>query len=80
MNSSFDEIRQSPFSMEAEQSVLGAILLDPERYGDVTGVLTSEDFYLEYHREIFGGMTELYSASRHIDVVTLIDIDRKSVV
>ena len=42
--------RTMPFALEAEQSVLGAILLSPEKINQVAEVLTEEDFYLREHR------------------------------
>lgn len=65
--------KKLPFSLEAEQSVLGSILIDPECFNDVVNIITSEDFYMESHREIYLAMQELYLKSRTIDVVTLID-------
>jgi replicative DNA helicase len=62
-----------PHSVEAEQSVLGAILLsDKVHYAYVIEEgLQPEDFYLERHRVIYGAMHELYSESAPIDVVTI---------
>ncbi|MCL2212541.1 MAG: replicative DNA helicase [Oscillospiraceae bacterium] len=62
-----------PFSLEAEQSVLGSILVDPERFTEVTGIIKSDDFYLEEHRQIYDAMRELFLVNRQIDPVTLID-------
>lgn len=66
-------IRRLPFSLEAEQSVLGAILVNPESMDSLAGIITSEDFYLEEHSEIFSAMQRMYLKSRNIDPVTLID-------
>ena len=44
--------RRMPFSLEAEQSVLGSVLIDPAVLDVLTGMITSEDFYLEEHRRI----------------------------
>lgn len=66
-------VRQVPFSMEAEQSVLGAILIDPERINDVSGLIRSDDFYLEQHIRIYEAMQELMLHSKTIDVVTLLN-------
>ena len=63
-----------PFSLEAEQSVLGSVLVDAEKITEAAGVLKSEDFYLDEHQEIFLAMQEMFNADRKIDVVTLIDI------
>ena len=69
-----DELtRRLPFSMPAEQSLLGAILIDPATLTEVAATMQAEDFYLEEHRQIYLAMQELFLASREIDVVTLID-------
>ena len=62
-----------PFSAEAEQSVLGAVLIKPELMDSLTGVITADDFYMEEHAEIFRAMQGMYLKSRAIDLVTLID-------
>ena len=45
--------RQAPHSLEAEQSVLGAMLIDSRCVADVIGLLKPEDFYLQQNREIY---------------------------
>ncbi len=65
--------RRQPFSLEAEQSVLGSVLISPAALDLLTGIITAEDFYLEEHRRIFSAMQGMYLRSRSIDVVTLID-------
>ena len=65
-------LRQVPYSLEAEQAVLGAIIIDSERFDDITGVITSEDFYVERHRQIFSAVQSMYLESRTIDTVTLL--------
>ncbi len=71
MNS--DITRRLPFSLEAEQSVLGSILIDPQCIAKVAEIITSEDFYLENHANIYLAMQEMYLKNRDIDVVTLLD-------
>ena len=66
--------RKLPFSLEAEQSVLGSILIDPEILGDVATLLKGEDFYLEEHREIYSAMQKLFLQNRDIDPVVLSDM------
>ena len=66
-------MRKLPFSMPAEQSLLGAILIDPAALNEVAVSVKADDFYLEEHKQIYLAMTELFLASREIDVVTLID-------
>ena len=65
--------RKMPFSAEAEQSVLGSVLIDPDCFNRLTGMLTEDDFYLEEHRLLFAAMQNLFTESRDIDPVTLID-------
>ena len=65
--------RKLPFSLIAEQSLLGCILIDPECFNDLADLVSSEDFYLSEHKQIFLCMRELYLTDHSIDVVTLID-------
>ena len=67
--------RQMPFSLQAEQSVLGAILIDPEKFSDVAKQLDENDFYLELHKRIYSAMHTLsLSQNRVIDEITLTDM------
>ncbi len=69
-----DEVlRKMPYSLEAEQSVLGTIILDPDKIREVANSLRSEEFYLEQHRVIYEAMRELFISSSTIDVITLVD-------
>jgi replicative DNA helicase len=65
--------RKMPFSLEAEQSVLGSILIDPACLDTITSIVSMEDFYLEEHQSIYAAMQGMYLKSKNIDVVTLID-------
>ena len=63
-----------PYNMEAEQSVLGAALLDSERVMPaLINTLKPEMFYSRQNAEIFSQMVELYSGTEQLDAVTLID-------
>lgn len=62
-----------PHSTDAEQSVIGGLLIDNERWDDVADLLTSDDFYREEHRQIFRAMELLIESESPIDVVTLQD-------
>ena len=44
--------RKMPFSLDAEQAVIGSVLIDPASLDIVTGIISSDDFYLEEHRSI----------------------------
>ena len=45
--------KRVPFSVEAEQSVLGSIIIDPERFDEVAQIICADDFYIEEHKDIF---------------------------
>ena len=60
-----------PFSMEAEQSVLGAILIDPERLPDIEQILSPDDFYVDEHGEIFSAMLAVFGLNKRIDAITV---------
>ena len=65
--------RRVPFSIDAEQSLIASILIDPGCLDVVSPMVSYEDFYREEHSEIYQVMLSMYSASRNIDVVTLLD-------
>ena len=67
-----DGIRKMPFSLEAEQAILGTIIIDSEKFADVA-TLKEDEFYLEQHKQIFGAMRSMFNINRVIDPVTLID-------
>lgn len=60
-----------PHDDAAEQSVLGAILIDKDAMVDVAEFLRPEHFYKEAHTEIFAAMLTLYEAHEPVDLVTL---------
>src|SRR5262249_11104204 len=60
-----------PQNLEAERSVLGAILLDPNALSLVVPILDQEDFFLDTHRRIYRAMLELFQRSAEIDILTL---------
>jgi replicative DNA helicase len=62
-----------PANLEAERSILGAILLDEKAVLLVFEILKPQDFYLDSHRRIFENMLQLMNISRPIDLVTLKD-------
>ena len=67
-------MRKLPFSMPAEQSLLGSVLISPAALNEVADILNAEDFYLTEHKQIYLAMHELFLANSEIDVVTLIDM------
>ena len=65
--------RQPPQSLEAEQAVLGSILIDSRCVADVIGILRPEDFYLQQNREIYETIYTMFNFSQTIDPVTVLD-------
>ena len=65
--------KQAPNSLEAEQAVLGSILIDSKCLSDVIGVVRPEDFYQEQNREIYETIYTMFNFSQTIDPVTVLD-------
>ena len=64
-------LRQAPHSPQAEQAVLGSMLIDPDCIKDVMDKLQPEDFYLRTNRDIFETIYHMFIYSRPIDGVTV---------
>jgi len=65
--------RVPPQNLDAEQSVLGAILLENDAINQSLEILTADDFYREAHRQIFSAMVELSDRNQPVDAITLVD-------
>jgi replicative DNA helicase len=63
--------RIPPQNIEAEQSVLGAMLLDKEALSNVAEIISSQDFYRDDHKEIFEAIMDLYERAEPIDLITV---------
>lgn len=70
--------RQMPHSVEAEQSVLGSMLLDARCIPEVIEALTPEDFYLKQNRDIYETIYRMFTLSMTIDLVTVLDQMRQN--
>ncbi len=69
-----------PNSLEAEQALLGCILLDNDAQSDIFSKLNVEDFYSEAHRNIYDSMMKVYNKSIPVDFVTLtnqLEVEKK---
>ncbi|MCQ2387778.1 MAG: replicative DNA helicase [Clostridia bacterium] len=65
--------QEMPHSVEAEQALLGCLLLDTKIQVETSAFLEEEDFYVESHKYIFTGMRDLISVNKPVDFVTLTD-------
>src|SRR5712692_362557 len=71
--------RLPPSNVDAEQAVIGSLLLDRDALVKISGWLHSDDFFRDSHRFIYEAMQELYSANEPSDIVTVTDrLERKS--
>ena len=66
-----------PHSLEAEQALLGCLLLDTKIQVEASAYLSEEDFFSESHKYIFEGMKELIAQNKPVDLVTLSDVLEK---
>jgi replicative DNA helicase len=66
-------LKTPPANIEAEQSLLSAILMDQDTLGDVMRQLKPEDFYDVRHQKIYETAVSMYQAGRSVDAVTLAD-------
>ena len=73
MDSTSSIIRQMPVSVEAEQALLGSIIVNPDSFDTVGGMIVADDFYVEEHKHIYNALLKMYSQSKTIDVVTLVN-------
>ena len=62
-----------PHSVEAEQSVIGSMIMDKDAITTATEILDSEDFYRTQYGVLFQAMSDLYQEDKPVDVVTLSD-------
>ncbi len=68
-----DIIKKLPFSMLAEQALLGSILIDPPALTQISDTVRAEDFHLSEHRQIYTAMKQLSLLNHDIDHVILLD-------
>ena len=74
---STESLRTPPYSMEAEQAVLGGLILDNSAWDKVADKINENDFHLFDHRIIFRAIDELVEKRQPFDVLTLSDILRQ---
>ena len=66
-----EELNQVPYSKEAEEAVLGAVLINPEKYFDVSQLITANDFYIHRNRWVWEAYGALFEKGMAIDVQTV---------
>ena len=66
-------MRSLPQSLEAEQSVIGAMIIDKSAIAKALEKLNEEDFYRDGHKVIFKAIREMFSKDMAVDLVTLLE-------
>ena len=66
-------VRQAPVAIDAEQAVLGSIIVNPDCFDKVSALIGPEDFYVEEHKHIYSTLLKMYGQSKTIDIVTLVN-------
>ena len=69
--------RLPPQSIEAEEAVLGSLLIDPDAIFEVSAFLKPESFYHEKNRWIYEAIVELYDKREPLDFITLSELLRQ---
>ena len=72
-NTAYSDGLNLPYSLEAEQAVLGAILMEPECINQVADVLRPEYFYLPEHQAVYRVMSTKMMESQTIDFITVLE-------
>ena len=74
MSCADDQFKVPPHSIEAEQAVLGCLLLESKAWEKLAGKLQSSDFYRRDHRLIFEAIFDLTEAQKPVDTLTVSDL------
>ena len=67
-----------PYSVEAEQAVLGSIIIDPACFNDIAVNMKSDFFYIPQHKDIYKTLASMYELSQTVDFVSLLDKLKKN--
>ena len=62
-----------PYSVDAEQAVLGSMIIDPNCINDVAVLTRAEYFYIPQHREIYSAISSMYELNQSIDLISLLE-------
>ncbi|MCP4232161.1 MAG: replicative DNA helicase, partial [Aestuariibacter sp.] len=75
---SVEKLKIPPHSIEAEQAVLGSMLIDPETWDKVTELVTDTEFYNRSHQIIFKAILDLLANSNPVDLITVSEVLEKN--
>jgi len=66
-------VKNVPASIEAEQALIGSILIEPEKVDNIVSIVSSSDFYDPKHRHIFAAIEQLHDEGLPIDIISVCD-------
>ncbi len=64
-------LKVPPHNIEAEQAILGGVLINNDAMNQIMDILSADDFYKETHTGLFEGMVDLYNRGEPVDIITL---------
>ena len=67
----FEDLKRAPHSMEAEQGVIGSLLVDSKCMEDLAAVLRAEHFYVKKYGQIYDCISDMYTTGAPVDFVTV---------
>lgn len=60
-----------PYSIEAEQAVIGGLILDNEKWDDISSIISEQNFYNAVHRAVFKIIREMLNKNQPVDLLTI---------
>ena len=74
----FEELNRIPYSLEAERALIGGIFFDINSLDEIKYIIKSDDFYKKEHAEIYRAIENLFSESRGVDPILVVEEIKKS--
>ena len=74
----FEELNRIPYSLEAERALIGGIFFDVNSLDEIKYIIKSDDFYKKEHAEIYRAIENLFSESRGVDPILVVEEIKKS--
>ena len=74
----FEELNRIPYSLEAERALIGGIFFDVNSLDEIKYIIKSDDFYKKEHAEIYKAIENLFSESRGVDPILVVEEIKKS--
>lgn len=68
-----NDVKLPPQNIEAEQSILGGLLLEKEAWDQISDLISSEDFYRPSHQKLFDAIASLHKNNKEVDIITTTD-------